>query len=83
MVLLKNIDKHVIQLYLPANHLMMYASTTATEILEESLHVSQTKTEWELVHIQVTPVMKEIRGEVFACIIYSVSIFESLHCEFK
>lgn len=62
---------------------MLYASTTGTEILEESLHVSQTKTEWQLVHVQVTPTTKEISGEVYAYIIYSVSNFESLHCELK
>lgn len=70
-------------IYLPADQLMLNASTTAAEILEESLTVSQTKTEWELVHIQVTPLNKQIGGGVYAHIIYSVSILESLHCEIK
>lgn len=54
---------------------MLKASTTAAEILEESLDVSQIKTEWELVYIQVTPLNKQISGGVYSYIIYSVSIF--------
>lgn len=62
---------------------MLFASTTAAQILEESLAVSQTKTEWELVYIQITPLNKQIGGGVYAYIIYSVSIFESFLCEIK
>lgn len=62
---------------------MLEASTSATDILEESLLVSQTKSEWELVNVQVTPLNKQIGGGVYAYVIYSVSIFESLHCEIK
>lgn len=60
---------------------MLYASTTAAQILAESLHVSQTETEWELVHIQVTPTLKEIGDSVYSYITYSVSTLEPLHCE--
>lgn len=62
---------------------MLSASTTAAQILAESLHVSQTKTEWELVYIQVTPTKKELGDGVYSYIIYSVSTLEPLHCEAK
>uniref|UniRef100_H3C4I0 5-hydroxytryptamine (serotonin) receptor 3A n=1 Tax=Tetraodon nigroviridis TaxID=99883 RepID=H3C4I0_TETNG len=40
--------------------IQMFASTTAAEILEESLSVAQTKGEWELINIQVFPSVLEI-----------------------
>lgn len=69
--------------HLSDDQLTLTASTTAAEILEESLHVAQTKTEWELVNIQVTQTNRDIGGSVYAYVIYSVSFFESLHCEIK
>ncbi|XP_011613226.1 5-hydroxytryptamine receptor 3C-like isoform X2 [Takifugu rubripes] len=54
------------------DQLMLSASTTAAQILAESLHVSQTKTEWELVYIQVTPTNKEIGDMVYSYITYSL-----------
>uniref|UniRef100_H3C345 5-hydroxytryptamine (serotonin) receptor 3A n=1 Tax=Tetraodon nigroviridis TaxID=99883 RepID=H3C345_TETNG len=55
-----------------SDHLMLTASTTAAEILNESLKVSQTKTEWELVDIQVTPLSKQVGSGVYAYIVYSL-----------
>ncbi|XP_056895247.1 5-hydroxytryptamine receptor 3C-like isoform X2 [Takifugu flavidus] len=54
------------------DQLMLSASTTAAQILAESLHVSQTKTEWELVYIQVTPTNEEIGDMVYSYITYSL-----------
>lgn len=60
---------------------MLSAATTAAEILEESLQVSQTQIEWELVYIQLTQQNQQIGGGNYAYIIYSVSIPPSLHRE--
>lgn len=52
--------------------IQVFPSTTAAEILEESMAVAQTKGEWELINIEVVPSTLKITDGKYSQIKYYV-----------
>lgn len=52
---------------------MMVSSTTPEQVLEESLNVSQTDGEWELIKIEIVPTALQIEIGKYSQIRYNVS----------
>lgn len=56
----------------------MIPDTTGEQILRESLNVSQTDGEWELIDVQIAPSILEITDGSYSGIEYHVSTFSFL-----
>lgn len=59
-------------LFVLATDIQMIPSTTAAEILEESIAVAQTKGEWELINIEIVPATLEITDGKYSQLKYNV-----------
>lgn len=59
-------------LSVPATDIQVFPSTTAAEILEESIAVAQTKGEWELIDIEIVPATLEITDGKYSQLKYNV-----------
>lgn len=59
-------------LFVLATDIQVFPSTTAAEILEESINVAQTKGEWELINIEIIPATLEIADGKYSQLKYYV-----------